>query len=124
MYARISGAYDWINAQICSLSENPPAECGSTVPPGQRRVRVDVQYGENPNLVEWDVECDKDLVASSAAGSVTRALLTSDFFDVEPSECRFTSRNLEDGSGKCSNSNGRSNEPWLFACSPLGGCDR
>lgn len=28
VYTRISGVYDWIQEQICNLSDNPPASCG------------------------------------------------------------------------------------------------
>ena len=63
-------------------------------------MRIDVQYGENPTFTEWTVECDKDEVASSVAGSVRRAVLTSHFFNTEPIECEFKSKNLDEGFGK------------------------
>jgi hypothetical protein len=33
VYARVSGAYDWIQQAICTLSESPPASCGGATPP-------------------------------------------------------------------------------------------
>jgi hypothetical protein len=86
------------------MSENPPQECGltTTPPPGQRRIRVDVQYGEIPEDVEWEVtDSARDEVASSSAGSVTSStLLTSDYVNLEPGEYRFTAKNLDDGVGE------------------------
>lgn len=47
VYSRISGAIDWINEQICDLSDNPPASCGNgggngggTNPPATGSVQV------------------------------------------------------------------------------------
>lgn len=34
--ARISEAYDWIQWQICELSENPPADCSERDPPSNQ----------------------------------------------------------------------------------------
>ena len=98
VYSRLSGGYDWIISQVCSMSENPPQECGltTTPPPGQRRIRVDVQYGESPEVVEWEVtDSSKDAVAGSSAGSVTNSILTSDYVNLEPGEYQFTAKNLD-----------------------------
>lgn len=32
VYTRVSGAYKWINQQICALSANPPTSCAKQVP--------------------------------------------------------------------------------------------
>ena len=34
MYARVSGAVDWIEEQFCSLSKNPPSSCESSAVEG------------------------------------------------------------------------------------------
>jgi trypsin len=56
MYACTSGAVDWINDQICELSNNPPDYCGDIqVPPGPVNGAVCVQktltFDEYPNEV-------------------------------------------------------------------------
>lgn len=103
VYSRVSAASDWIHSQICSLSENPPPECGLSTPtPGKRRIRIDVQYGETPSEVEWEVKGgpSKTVVASSPAGSVTELIQTSEYVYVEPGEYEFKSKKLDDGIGK------------------------
>jgi len=56
VYSRISGAIDWINGQICELSDNPPESCGATGNPnpgnppatGSVQVQYNIHFDDYP----------------------------------------------------------------------------
>ena len=83
----MSGVYDWIQLNVCILSDNPPAYCGAqTTSTGQERIRVDVQYGVLPKLTSWSIsDSSGDIVATSKAGSITSLfVLVSTYLEVNP----------------------------------------
>jgi hypothetical protein len=106
VYSRVSGAYDWIFAQICTKSDNPPKECGNTPRKdgNKQRIRVDVSYYvEVPADVSWSIENEnQDDVASSEAGEISDSVLVSKYFDLEPGEYQFKSNNLDNKNGEYS----------------------
>jgi hypothetical protein len=90
VYARISGAIDWIEDQVCSLSDNPPNDCGRSGPrpprPNTReRIRVDVLYDNHPEDTGWSILTDSlDTVAESELGSVEGDnVLVSTYVDLD-----------------------------------------
>jgi hypothetical protein len=102
----VSGVYDWIFAQICAKSDNPPNECGNAPPKdgNKQRIRVDVSYYvEVPADVSWSIEDEnKDDIASSEAGEVSDSVFVSKYFDLEPGEHKFKSNNLDNKNGEYS----------------------
>ena len=56
VYARVSGAIDWIEKQICDLSSNPPAGCLNHGGCGQGTIRIDIYYDDHPSEISWSIE--------------------------------------------------------------------
>jgi hypothetical protein len=103
VYARVSAAFDWINSQICQLSENPPSECNiNNTPAGRERIRVDVQYGNLPEETSWSItdSSKEEVLAELPVRSVLDpTILLSYYVDLEPGEYEFDAKNLD--GGKC-----------------------
>jgi hypothetical protein len=80
VYARTSGAVDWINAQICELSDNPPDFCGDiqvpVVPePADGAVRVQMTF----TLDDYPQEVG--LLVTSSDGEIVVEYPTGSFSD-------------------------------------------
>jgi hypothetical protein len=76
VYARVSGAIDWINQQICDLSDNKPASCGlpsptdpPTQPPqGSIPVQISITLDDYPEEVGLELSRGSNIVYDKAAG--------------------------------------------------------
>jgi hypothetical protein len=96
VYSRISGAYDWIQEQICTLSQNPPPHCGGKTTSnnlsGDIRIRIDIRHDDYPADTGWQLRGDKSktVVTRSEIGSVKKErTLVSTFVDLQPGTYRF-----------------------------------
>ena len=105
VYSRISGAYDWIQEQICQYSENPPLTCGfgSRETGNSRRIRIDVTYnGLKPEDVSWMLLDDSgSIIGESDAGDVTVNAVYSTYFVLARGTYEFTSRRLSENGKHC-----------------------
>jgi hypothetical protein len=88
VYARVSEAYEWIQGQICALSENPPKECPGE---GKARLRIDIHYDRFPNDTGWTLEnSNGGQVAGSRRGSDEDAeVIVSTYVDASPGVYEF-----------------------------------
>eukprot|EP00980_Cylindrotheca_fusiformis_P031118 scaffold25830_cov162-Cylindrotheca_fusiformis.AAC.19 len=76
VYSRVSGGLDWINQQICELSDNKPASCGQpspTAPPteppqGTVAVQISLTLDDYPEEVGLEVSRGSNEVYSKATG--------------------------------------------------------
>ena len=93
VYARVSAAYEWINEQLCTLSEQPPASCGiSKHPEDKARIRIDFQYNDNSRDTSWELNdrTKAKTEAFSAAGSVKiDNVLVSSYVNLKPGPYEF-----------------------------------
>jgi hypothetical protein len=89
VYASISAAYDWIQGQICDLSDNPPKGCGGVV--AGTRVRIDIHYDGFPRDTGWELrDGDGVRVATSRAGTVAdKECLLSEYVEVSDGVYEF-----------------------------------
>jgi hypothetical protein len=101
VYARVSAVYDWIEAEICRMSDRPPhhsCDGSSTVPKGVAyEIRVDVLYASEAELVSWTLSDSYGrLIASSAAGSVTHdgVLVSTYVNDIDVGTYSINAHNL------------------------------
>ena len=93
----MSTAYNWIQEQICLLSENPPLSCGlgSRETGNTRRIRVDVTYQSLARIISWTLsDSEGTTIGLSNAGDVTESSLFSFYFDLPVGEYRFDATNL------------------------------
>ena len=97
VYARVSAAYEWIQEQICTLSEQPPASCrfdnnNNNGEEEEERIRIDFQYNINPKDTSWKINnpTKKITQAFSSAGSVKlENILVSSYVTLEPGLYEF-----------------------------------
>lgn len=105
MYARVSAAHEWIQEQICTLSEQPPPSCrfdndtnnGDNDQDQQQKeegeqIRIDFQYNINPKDTSWKINnpTKKITQAFSSAGSVKlENILVSSYVTLEPGMYEF-----------------------------------
>jgi hypothetical protein len=86
VYSRISGAIDWIEDQICTLSQNPPPRCGRIPSGSDIRIRIDIRHDDWPTDTSWELRNSTGtVVAGSPTGSVQKKqTLVSTFVDISP----------------------------------------
>jgi hypothetical protein len=82
VYSRVSGAKEWIDAEICELSSNPPASCGQTGGgntgggnTGDNEVVIEVIYDGFPGETGWTL---RDSAGTLIAGRATGSFSTED----------------------------------------------
>jgi hypothetical protein len=95
VYSRVSAAFDWILATICTLSNQPPPHCQPSVF-SQYRIRIDVHYTVFPELVSWSVsDNDHEVIANSQPGTVTEErILNSTYLNVAAGQYIIQTENL------------------------------
>ena len=88
VYASVGAGYKWIEKQICSLSDNPPASCKDQKVVMPTRVRIDIHYDGFPLDIEWELKDeDGNRVAKSEAGN--EECLLSKYVEVSNGEYEF-----------------------------------
>uniref|UniRef100_A0A7S4A916 Peptidase S1 domain-containing protein n=1 Tax=Pseudo-nitzschia australis TaxID=44445 RepID=A0A7S4A916_9STRA len=58
IFSRVSAAQDWIQEQICDLSDFPPEECRGTFDKGYSKgetVRIDLHLDDYPRDIQWKI---------------------------------------------------------------------
>jgi hypothetical protein len=117
VYSRVSGAIDWINDQICDLSDNPPTWCigrptsvpvpGGNSDPGPPsyppaagivRVRLSFVFDDYPSETSWTITSASDgmVVASRLVGSFLRPGPSIEYIDLDLDDYVFL---IEDSAG-------------------------
>jgi len=90
IYTRVSGVKDWIDEQICALSDNPPASCGRQGEEGQTAVLVEVTFDDYPQETGWSISKDGNVVVSRDEGTLFQVGWTSERVFLDPGEYTFT----------------------------------
>lgn len=63
VYSKVSGTIDWINQQICELSDNPPASCQNVHNPEDDPEEDPVILEEAPDTQQYGIgilECNEN----------------------------------------------------------------
>lgn len=85
VYARVSHAWDWIQSQICQLSEQPPTTCRDR--DVVTNIRIDIQYDSYPEDTSWVIKkktTNRVVASSTARGEGDENLLMSQYFHLGP----------------------------------------
>jgi trypsin len=78
VYARVSDAFDWINEQICELSDFKPESCGNPIPTdaptaapqGSIPVRIKLNLDDYPEEVSLKISRDSNIILSKGTGEL------------------------------------------------------
>jgi hypothetical protein len=100
VYSRISGASDWIQQQICRLSNDPPASCQSDVATssgyisgpgdGEIPIVVAINFDDFPTETGWKVlGVDGHVHANYPAGTSTTIGLVLFNLNLDPGDYAF-----------------------------------
>lgn len=107
VYARVSGAIDWIKEQVCKLSAFPPARCFGVDYKQPSFLRIDIQYDSEPGDTSWKLKRKNGAtigVSVPVTENWARGTRVSTFFNISYGDYKFTVEDsYGDGfySGKC-----------------------
>mmetsp|Transcript_73706 Transcript_73706/g.149633 ORF Transcript_73706/g.149633 Transcript_73706/m.149633 type:complete len:1077 (+) Transcript_73706:408-3638(+) len=85
VYSRVSAAKDWIERQVCEMSDHPPGYCGGESSGGHRgsggeTVRVDIHLDDYPGDIVWRItEAASGVELASGGGFAVPNSLESEF---------------------------------------------
>ena len=88
VYSRVSGEIDWIKAQICNLSSDPPDYCDQ-LEEGKVSVRLDIMYDSYPNEIGWSVKSGQGTITSKSVGSISSTGFAQERFNLDPGSYDF-----------------------------------
>ena len=107
MYARVSGVMDWINEQICELSDNPPPSCperrrGLVGDSETVRVAVTVNFDDFPEEISLKVtsETSNVVISNHPTGSFSCKATYTEELNLPPGQYQLEIRDIF-GDGMC-----------------------
>ena len=82
VYARVSGVENWIQDQICELSEIPPVSCTNGIT-RTGFIRLNIYYDGNPTDISWSIKTVAGEVIETSNEVSDPKVLVSTFVDID-----------------------------------------